>query len=96
MPTQSVHDHTTTVIRSYLASLGRECGPVSTKTNLNRDLGITSDEGVDLVLDLCEEFSVDLPADFNAVVHDDGRRGRSMSELVNYIETFVAATEQVT
>ncbi len=95
MPTQSVYHRTEAVIRSFLNSLGRECGAINSSTNLCRGLGITSDEGVDLVLDLCEAFNLYLPEDFNAVVHDDGCRGRSMSELVSRIGTFVSEKEHV-
>jgi hypothetical protein len=58
-----------------------------------RDLGLSSDEGVDFVLDLCEEFKFDFPKDFNPFVHGSGCRGRKLGEMVNAALSFVQIRE---
>jgi acyl carrier protein len=60
------------------------------------DVGLTSDDGVNLVLDLCTEFGIELPVDFNAVVHDNGSRERTFGELVNRVGGFLKAKERAT
>ena len=62
-------------------------------TKLVRELGLSSDDGVLLVLDLCNEFQIVLPDDFNAVVHDDGRRDRTFGELTEWLDSFIRAKE---
>ncbi|MBX3356446.1 MAG: hypothetical protein KF724_12190 [Phycisphaeraceae bacterium] len=73
-------------LEAFLRSTGREGVTLSDTTNLHADLGMASDEGLDLVLDLCEAFDFDFPHDFNPVVHESGRRGRRVGELIAAIE----------
>lgn len=60
-----------------------------------QDVGLSSDDGVMLVLDLCQEFEITLPDDFSATVHDDGRRDRTFGELVTLIGACVKSKERV-
>ncbi len=80
-------------LRKFAAECGHEVLALGEKTDLARGLGLTSDEGLDLVLDLCEEFAFDFPHDFNPVVHDSGKRGRRMGELVREIEKMLTSKE---
>lgn len=83
----------TACLGQFLASTGRANLVFDDRANLIRDLGLSSDEGVDFVLDLCDTFSFEFPADFNPFVHDDGRRGRSLIEMIRAVENFVSAAE---
>ena len=78
------------VLSVFLKSTGRSDVELDDNTNLIGDLGMASDEGVDLVLDLCEEFEFDFPHDFNPVVHPSGRRGRRLKELVDAVGLMLA------
>lgn len=78
---------------SFLKSIGHDTPVISDQTNFIRDLDLTSDQGVDFVLDLCEEFDVEFPLDFNPFVHDSGYRGRRFGELVAYVTTFLSTLE---
>ncbi len=51
---------------------------------------VSSDEGVDFVLGLCEALHVELPEDFNPFVHESGRRGLRVSEMMSRVENFVS------
>jgi len=82
------------VIKSYLSAANQECPDLGPSTKLVRDTALSSDDGVNLVLDLCTEFAIMLPEDFNAIVHDDGKRDRTLAELVTYIQGCVNLEEQ--
>jgi acyl carrier protein len=82
------------VISLYLSAANHDCPELGPSTKLVRDTGLSSDDGVNLVLDLCSEFGIILPEDFNAIVHDDGQRDRTFAELVTYIEGCVNLVEK--
>lgn len=77
-------------LRAFLDSTGRAGQEFGDNTNLIRDLGLSSDEGVDFVLDLCVALRVELPEDFNPFVHESGRRGLRVSEMIGCVENFVS------
>lgn len=83
-------------LSNYLSSLGQSLkkAPVSS-AKLIQDMGLSSDDGVMLVLDLCQDFEINLPDDFSATVHDDGRRDRTFGELVALVGASVNSKEQV-
>ena len=89
MAKRTIQDRVEQCISRMAVSLGRECPEVHTNSRMNRDLAFSSDEGVLIVLDLCEEFQIELPLDFNAVAHEDGKRDRTFSEVVTYVTGFV-------
>jgi len=82
-------------LRQFLSSTGRPNVALTESTHLINDLGLTSDEGVDFVLDLCEAFGFDFPQDFNPFVHDDGRRGRRLGEMIRAVVSHVPAKQEV-
>ncbi|MEM1010633.1 MAG: hypothetical protein AAGI46_00265 [Planctomycetota bacterium] len=56
----------------------------------------SSDEGVDLALEISEALGSDVPHDFNPLVHPNGKRGMKFGELVRFAQKWVApATEGV-
>ncbi|QDT66482.1 acyl carrier protein [Calycomorphotria hydatis] len=63
---------------------------ISNDSKLKEDLGIESDQGIDLVLQMGEAFGVRFPDDFNPVIHESGERSRTFGELVEYTESFLA------
>jgi acyl carrier protein len=81
-------------LRRFLATLGREATQLRDETNLLRDLDFASEDGVDFVLDLCDAFDFDFPADFNPFVHDSGRRGRRFCELVRIVDGYLQSKEK--
>jgi acyl carrier protein len=60
-------------------------------TDLIKDVGLTSLQGLEFVLDLCDEFEFDFPADFNPFVDDERRRGQTFDRLVKAIERHLAS-----
>jgi len=79
-------------LRTFLDSTGRSGEEFRDNTNLIRSLGLSSDEGVDFVLDLCEALHVELPQDFNPFIHESERRGLRVSEMIRRVENFVSRT----
>lgn len=88
-----IGDRVRQCLRQFLDSSGRSEEGFSDRTNLHTGLGFSSDEGLDFVLDLCEEFDFDFPADFNPVVHRDGKRGNSLAELIAQVKQLLPAAE---
>jgi acyl carrier protein len=60
-------------------------------TDLIKEAGFTSLQGLEFVLDLCDEFDFDFPADFNPFVNDDRRAGQTFDGLVKAIERYLAS-----
>ena len=85
-PTDDIANRVLTRVREFLDSCGRADERFTGRTNLATGLGLSSDEGLDLVLDLCEEFDYDFPGDFNPVVHDSGTRGNSVNDLIAAVQ----------
>ena len=75
----------------FLRSTGRQSRDLSDSTHLVNELGLTSDEGVDFALDLCDEFKLDFPGDFNPFIHSGGRRGLRVGEMVKTIVSHLPA-----
>jgi len=90
---ESVRKRVERCLRRFAISAGHDTPLVDDGTDLAGGLGLTSDEGLDLVLDLCEEFAFDFPRDFNPVVHESGRRGRRFGELVQAVQLLVGRKE---
>jgi acyl carrier protein len=95
MSHSSTSKRLSSLIEAFLKGDERDCARIAPTTKLVRDIGLTSDDGVLLVLDICKEFRIDLPDDFNAVVHDNGRRDRTFGELVALLERAIAEKEAV-
>jgi acyl carrier protein len=97
MPTESVDIRAARVVSRYLEAGGNQLSTaITSKTKLMTDVGLTSDDGVNVVLDLCSEFGINLPDDFNAVVHDNGLRERTFGELVTHMSSFINSKERAT
>jgi len=95
MEKSEIYRRVTVIIEGYLSAVGQDCPRLVPSTNLVRDTGLSSDDGVNLVLDLCTEFDISLPEDFNAIVHDDGKRDRTFDELVTCVATLANTQEQL-
>ena len=76
------------VIRDFLEMNDRDCPKLSNDSKLHQQAGLSSDEGVCIVLELSNEFGVTIPDDFNAVVHESGERSRTVAELADCIISF--------
>ena len=59
-------------------------------TDLIKDAGLTSLQGLEFVLDLCDEFGFEFPADFNPFVDDERQRGQTFDGLVTAVERHLA------
>lgn len=88
-----IGDRVMACLRRFLDTSGRQGEEFTTRSNLATGLGLTSDEGLDLVLDLCEEFDFDFPRDFNPVVHPSGTRGNGIHELVANVRHYLDAAK---
>ena len=90
---ESIRQRVERCVRKFASGSGHDAANLDDQTDLARGLGMSSDEGLDLVLDLCEEFHFDFPRDFNPVVHDTGKRGRRLGELVHRVEGMLSGKE---
>jgi acyl carrier protein len=90
---ESIRQRVDRCVRKFASSAGHDAAKLDDQTDLAGGLGLSSDEGLDLVLDLCEEFHFDFPRDFNPVVHDTGKRGRRLGELVHKVEEMLSGKE---
>jgi hypothetical protein len=61
------------------------------RTDFIKETGFTSLQGLEFVLELCDEFQFDFPADFNPFVDDERRRGQTFDGLVKAIELHLAS-----
>lgn len=59
-------------------------------TDLIKDTGLTSLQGLEFVLELCDEFDFNFSADFNPFVDDERRRGQTFHGLVKVVERHLA------
>jgi hypothetical protein len=84
------------LLKQFLVTTGRENPVIADRTHLANDLGLSSDEGIDFVLDLCDVFAVEFPMDFNPFVHENGRRGRRFGEMVRTVELHLTSLEVTT
>ncbi len=89
MSSESIRQRVERCVQKFALSAGHDAAKLDDQTDLASGLGLSSDEGLDLVLDLCEEFEFNFPQDFNPVVHDTGRRGRRLGELVRKVEVML-------
>src|SRR5438046_1449366 len=90
---KKVHDRVHELLQEFLNSTGRVGVKIHDQTHLKDDLGLSSDEGVDFALDLCDGFKTEFPLDFNPFIEDSGRRGRKFNELVQAVETLLSTAE---
>lgn len=90
---ESIRQQVERCVKKFAACSGHNADQLDDQTDLARGLGLSSDEGLDLVLDLCEQFDFDFPHDFNPVVHESGRRGRRMAELILMVEQMLGGKE---
>ena len=90
MDKQSTVNRLGKIIRGFTTSIGRECPGITWSSDLHKDVGLTSDDGVCIVLEISSEFGIEIPDDFNAVVHDDGKRARTLEELAECVMKFGA------
>lgn len=97
MPTTMPQRETVlTCLRQFLDTTSRGSMNFDDRSHLMRDLGLTSDEGVDFVLDLCDVLGFELPGTFNPFVHESGRRGLRVGEMVTAVMNLVPVSEAIT
>jgi hypothetical protein len=77
--------------RRFLTSLGRTDVALTSSTHLVRDLGMTSEDGLDFALELCDEFKFEFPETFNPFIQDNGRRGRRLGEMIDAVAIHLSA-----
>ena len=90
---KDVRERIQRLINEFLAKDGHKHRQILNTTNMIKDLGLSSLQGVDFALDLCDEFCAELPNDFNPFVHDAERRGRTFDEMVSAVESLLANLE---
>jgi acyl carrier protein len=78
-------------LRNFLSKSDVRDVEIRPTTDLIKDAGLTSLQGVEFVLDLCEEFNFDFPSVFNPFVDDKRRRGQTFDGLVKAVEFHLAS-----
>jgi hypothetical protein len=87
----SVAEKVKKALVDFFKSLGRDIDEINDDTDLIRNTGANSDEGIDFAIDLSEVLGSDVPKEFNPFVHTSGKRGMKFQELVEHAERFTAA-----
>lgn len=87
---QTVEERVREQLTAFLRKSEKQDVSLVGDINLIDDLGFKSREGLEFVLDLCDEFNFEFPTDFNPFVDDVKRRGQTFSGLVRAIETQLA------
>ena len=90
---KQTHDRVQELFQDFLDSTGRVGVKIHDDMHFKNDLGLSSDEGVDFALDLCDGFKTEFPLDFNPFVADTGRRFRKLKDLVEAVEDLLSAAE---
>jgi acyl carrier protein len=83
---ETVKERVLRQLGTFLLKSGIRDLEIRATTDLIKDAGLTSLQGLEFVLDLCDEFHFDFPADFNPFVDDERRRGQTFDGLVKSIE----------
>lgn len=86
---KAVEDRVRRRLLSFLAKSDIHDVEVHLGTDLIRDTSLSSLQGLEFVLDLCDEFEFDFPADFNPMIDDEQRRGQTFGGLVNAINRYL-------
>ncbi len=74
-------------IRQFLVSLGREVQEVNENMKPIGDLGLDSQDGIDLVCDL-EEVGFRIPNDVNPFVVEKGPCTRTVAEIAKLLQSY--------
>jgi len=80
-------------LQKYLPETKDGRAALTPETDLISGLGLSSDQGVELVLDLCDAFEFDFPKAFNPLVHPSGRRAMKWGELITTVESMIEGQE---
>ena len=78
-------------LSSFVVKAGLPGIEIRSTTNLINDAGLTSLQGLEFVLDLCDEFDYEFPKDFNPFVNDEHHQGQTFNGLVKAIELHLAS-----
>jgi acyl carrier protein len=88
--TKTVEDRVRRQLGSFLSKSNIRGVEIRATTDLIKDTGLTSLQGLEFVLDLCDEFDFNFPPDFNPFVDDERRRGQTFQGLVKAVERNLA------
>ena len=78
----------------FFKSTGRDVPEINADTDLVKDTGASSDEGIDFAIDLSDALGVEVPHEFNPFVHESGERGMRFRELVERAKEFVSHAKE--
>lgn len=90
MPNPTVEERVRRRLENFLSKTELQKIEFRANTDLINEVGFTSLQGLEFVLDLCDEFDFDFPADFNPFVDDQRRRGQTVHGLVRAVEVHLA------
>lgn len=76
-------------IRAFLLSKGHSVGRLDASSNLIADLGLESDEGLDLALEFEDALGIQIPSDVNPIINEKKNRGSTVGELVSTLQSYV-------
>lgn len=77
-------------LNRFLQSWGHDVSVVNDDTNLIKDTGAESDEGVYFAIELSDLLGEEVPLNFNPFLHPSGRRGMKVGELVTWATEFMS------
>jgi acyl carrier protein len=89
--TKTIEERVRQQLSSFLSKSGIRDVKIRATTDLIRDAGLTSLQGLEFVLDLCDEFDFDFPVNFNPFVDDERRRGHTFDGLIKAVERHLAS-----
>lgn len=89
--TKTIEDRLRRQLEKFLLKSDIREIEIRATTDLIREVGFTSLQGLEFVLDLCDEFDFEFPTDFNPFVDDERRRGQTFGGLVKTIERHLAS-----
>lgn len=88
---KTVEERVRRQLRSFLSKCDIRDVEIRATTDLIKEAGLSSLQGLEFVLELCEEFDFDFPADFNPFVDDERCRGQTFDGLVRTVERHLAS-----
>lgn len=91
MPSKkTVEDRVRDTLEKFIRRSGIKDFDFRSSTDLIRGAGLTSLQGIEFALDLCEEFGHEFPLDFNPFVDDERHRGQTFGGLVKAVSQQIA------
>lgn len=80
-------------LREILAEEGLEAEQIADDDSVTNDLGLKSKTGIEFTVRIEDETGIAIPHHVNLFVDDECRRGRTVGEIVAFLEELVSKGE---